>query len=145
MTAKFSRAYWLIFIVNKRTDNLCDNDRILLASDWSFSHFCLAFFSCFDPNPKWFTSLRSQKEHTAPRQLHTILDKLIVTQMPSSFNHLKQGYVVRENGQGCLSSLPVPRRSMLEVLVLMLLSVISLVAVTIDPRGEGRAKLRDGQ
>ena len=27
---------------------LCDNDAILLASDWSYSHFCLAFFSCFD-------------------------------------------------------------------------------------------------
>ena len=52
MTAKFSRAHWLIFIVNKWTDtriyNLCDNDAILLASDSSLSHFCLAFFSCFD-------------------------------------------------------------------------------------------------
>ena len=52
MTAKFSRGHWLFFIVNNRTDtwiyNLCDNDAILLASDWSFSHFCLAFFSWFD-------------------------------------------------------------------------------------------------
>ena len=52
MTAKFSSGHWLLFIVNNRTDtwiyNLCDNDAILLASDWSFSHFCLAFFSWFD-------------------------------------------------------------------------------------------------
>ena len=49
---KNSRAiigYFLLSISGQtQIYSLCDNDAILLASDGSFSHFCLVFFLCFD-------------------------------------------------------------------------------------------------